>query len=279
MFRYQEISPSPRLRDVVSTFWLLEHDGTVCDPQRVVPDGHAELILNWGTPYNYLKGNDWSRQPHCFLAGQLDRPLLLKSDGPAKMLGIGLHPAGAASLIGHPMHELSGRFTPLEELSSALARACDRALDSPDPLAVVEDALLSEYGSSPRRDLLIEEAIRLIAATKGNADLSAVARTVGLSLRQLERRFNVTVGLPPKRFSRIQRFSNVFRRLRDDSRDWAEIAAACGYYDQAHLIRDCKAFAGQTPAILLAQDADLARHFYQRHHVSHSSNTSIPRSR
>ena len=72
------------------------------------------------------------------------------------------------------------------------------------------------------------------------------------------------VGLAPKVFCRIQRFTQVFGAIEQPGSDWAATAAACGYYDQAHLIRDCKRLAGHTPAVLLAEDADLARHFYRR---------------
>jgi AraC-like DNA-binding protein len=101
---------------------------------------------------------------------------------------------------------------------------------------------------------------------------------LGVSIRQMERRFNAGVGLPPKLFCRMQRFVQVFRAIGTQPNKWADTAVACGYYDQAHLIRDFKSFSGETPAALLAEDADLARHFLKRFGVSrfgvsHSYNT------
>lgn len=78
------------------------------------------------------------------------------------------------------------------------------------------------------------------------------------------------VGIPPKLLSRMQRFQRVFAVLENAGAGWADAAVECGYYDQAHLIRDFPEFAGKAPAALLAEDTDLARHF-----VSHFSNTAV----
>ena len=272
--RYREIAPSPRLRPIVRSFWLLEHDGRDSAPQRVAPDGHSELILNWRNPFEARQGSGWIWQPRCFFAGQLAGPLLLRPGGPAKMLGVSFHPHGAAAIFPHPMQELGGLFTPLEDLAPDLARLLDRALDSPATVAAVEAALIAAADQlDRRRDRLIEEAVRRMVHPGGASNLATLARDLGLSHRQLERRFQTAVGLPPKIFCRIQRFTGVFRALEEQPRSWAKTAIACGYYDQAHLIRDCKAFSGQTPAVLMAEEADLARHFYQRFGVSHLSNT------
>src|SRR5277367_1255003 len=148
MIRYCEIRPPDRLRPFINTFWVLEHDGQDAAPQRVVPDGHSELILNWGQPFESFRAGQWHGQPRCFLAGQIDGPLLLRPNGPARMLGIGFHPHGAARVFAHPMHELSGRFTPVDDLSPALARKLNHAMESRDPIAAVEAALVSAENTS-----------------------------------------------------------------------------------------------------------------------------------
>ena len=66
---------------------------------------------------------------------------------------------------------------------------------------------------------------------------------------------------------RIQRFQRVFREL-ESGGNWVQAALACGYYDQAHLVRDMRQFAGETPSALLKGD-ELARHF-----LSHFSKTA-----
>jgi AraC-like DNA-binding protein len=271
---YREIRPSARLRPFVDSFWILEHDGHDAAPQRVVPDGHPELILNWSQPFEAFEAGEWRSQPRSFLAGQIDGPLLLRPRGPAKMLGVRFHPHGAARVLAPPMHDLSGRFTPLDALSPALSRELERALESAQPVAAVEAALLSAAEASGDGDVLVAEAVRRITIERGAADLAALARELGLSIRQLERRFHLHVGLSPKLFCRMQRFNGVFRALGEEPQSWVDTAAACGYYDQAHLIRDFKSLTGSTPAILLAQDADLARHFLLRFGVSHLYNTA-----
>jgi AraC-like DNA-binding protein len=276
--RYREIRPSARLRPFIDRFWILEHDAEDAAPQRVVPDGRAGLILNWSQPFESLQAGQWRGQPRCFFAGQIEGPLLLRPSGPARILGIRFHPHGAASVLAGPMHELSGRFTPVEDLSPALSRNLDRALESPEPIAAVEAALLSAEEFSAGGDLIAAEPVRRITLAQGVSDLGALARDLGVSVRQLERRFQASVGLPPKLFCRMQRFNNVFRIVEQQSCNWVDTAVACGYYDQAHFIRDCKSLSGSTPAILLADDADLARHFYLRTGVSHSYNTARRRS-
>jgi AraC-like DNA-binding protein len=269
--RYREIPPAPRLRPFVESFWMLECDGGPA--QRVVPDGHPELILNVGEPFEYLDERGWVRQPKYFFAGQIRGPLLLRPSGHAQILGIRFTPHGAPALLEPPMNELAGRFTALGDVSPRLQCELEHALDSRDVMKSVEGAL-SRAISARGSDRAIALAVREIRASQGAAGLAELASGLNLSSRQFERRFNAAVGLSPKMFCSLERFTQVFRAISVDRLSWVNTALACGYYDQAHLIRDFKRFSGETPAVLLAPEADLARHFLSRFGVSHSSNTN-----
>jgi AraC-like DNA-binding protein len=238
---------------MVACYWVLEDaaPGTV---QRVVPDGRPELILNLGQPFESLQNGRWQPQPQCFFAGQLTGPLLLRATARSRVLGIRFRPGGAGQLLGMPMQELTDQAIPAGDLGlHSLARHAT--------FPGIERALLDlERGSV---DPLVDEAARLLGRSP---DVGATAALLGVSPRQLERRFKTRVGMSPKHFARIRRFQRVFHAMEGDG-GWVDAAAACGYYDQAHLIRDFRALAGEAPSHLLAGD-DLARHF-----LSHFSKT------
>jgi methylphosphotriester-DNA--protein-cysteine methyltransferase len=88
----------------------------------------------------------------------------------------------------------------------------------------------------------------------------------------MERRFKRQVGIGPKLFCRIQRFQRVFREI-ESGGNWVQAALACGYYDQAHLVRDMRQFSGETPTALLDGD-ELARHFLSD--FSKTPNRALP---
>jgi AraC-like DNA-binding protein len=75
----------------------------------------------------------------------------------------------------------------------------------------------------------------------------SVAEEVGWSSKHLIAMFKKQIGLPPKAVARILRFHGIVRRLnRECVTSWADAAAASGYSDQSHLIRDFRRFMGES---------------------------------
>ena len=143
-------------------------------------------------------------------------------------------------------------------------------------IAAIETLLISyvlRIKTEPSAILLA----RKIVDRGGIVSVDQLANETGISARQLERRFLIEVGIGPKLLSRIVRFQQVFRAVEKCDGAWAPIAVECGYYDQAHLIRDFNQFAQQTPAVLFAEQSELTHAFTRKDRTSDFSNTAIER--
>ena len=273
---YGEITPGPAAARYIQCYWLLEDDAPSDVVQRIVPDGRPELIFNFAQPFENQVRGKWRAQPDCFFVGQITGPMLLRAKGPARILGIRFHPHGASRVFGMPVRELTDSVVRVEDISQQISRGLRRleGLRSPSTMRDALDALFDAAASSSNGDpRIIPGAVSQIERRCGQVSVSATAGEAGLSVRQFERRFRDAVGISPKLFCRMQRFQRVFRMFEDAREDWVGTAIRCGYFDQAHLIRDFREFAGTTPTALLADETDLVRRFVRSRAVSHLSNT------
>ena len=255
---YRQYQPSEPAARFVACYWTLEETpGAVRAVQRIVPDGCPEMILNLGEPFESFQDQVWEPQPARFFAGQLTGPMFVRPCGAATIIGVRFHPDGASRAFGIPLGELTDTVVALDELAPALARELKR-IESTQQIAALDEIFASLNGPADR---VVSASLAAIMRASGAIDIEDVAAHAGLSRRQLERRFTAQVGMPPKLFCRIRRFQRVFQAIEGSRARWADTAIECGYYDQAHLIRDFRDFAGEPPVALLCADTDLATHF------------------
>jgi AraC-like DNA-binding protein len=261
---------------------MLEDKSPVSCVQRIIPDGRTTLILNFGNPFESHANGAWNSQPECFFVGQITGPLLLRPYGAAGMLGVQFRPEGATQLLRLPICELTDSAVPLEDLSRRLFREFEwvRDLSSTTKAAAALDSILNVFAERACIDYdPVSYAVSNLERTDGLMRIREVADHIGWSTRQLQRRFKDAVGISPKLFGRMQRFQGVFRTMEDATSEWVNAAVRCGYYDQAHLIRDFREFSGKTPTALLDQEIDLSRRFVQPRRMSHFSKTGEGKSR
>ncbi len=277
--RYSEIPSRPPLNRFVECLWTLEGDGPSPGgaPERILPDGCVELILNFGERFSQHQNNERELQPRHFLVGQMSGPILISPNGAVQLLGIRFHPGGTAPFLRVPMNELTDQIAELGSLSSELERelllVSEDLPSLPDKIAAVEIALIARLMRGSPQSSAIRLAARIVDSA-GSISVDQLAVAAGISSRQLERRFLREIGVGPKLLGRILRFQQVFRAVERVDSAWASIAVECGYYDQAHLIRDFSQFAGQTPAVLLAERSALTEAFTRKTRMSDFSNTA-----
>jgi AraC-like DNA-binding protein len=254
--QFSQHSPRSRLAPVVKTIWRAT--GTRAEfsaPEPIVPDGCVELIFNLGDPF---VGEDGLLQPRVLLAGQMTRAVVALPTGDVDLLGVRFHTARAGAALRVRTFELQDCLVEASSVIPTIDRVGDELRNLADDrrLEHLNHAIGLTTGN---RCADVDHALNVIDRAHGNVSVESVARSVGISRRHLERRFNDEVGLGVKQMARIRRVHAALRLIdRHPLLSGAEIAAQCGYSDQAHLIRECKALTGQTPARLMTSNRSLA---------------------
>ncbi|MFE3290351.1 helix-turn-helix domain-containing protein [Rhodococcus sp. NPDC059234] len=189
-------------------------------------------------------------------SGIATTPVTIAHDGRQHGVQLSLTPAGARALLGVPTAALGAWIVGLGELFGAdAAEIGDRiaATESwADRFAILDEVLTRRLRDDPI-DPHLTQAWRLLVA--GDARVGDVAREVGWSRRHLVGRFTAEFGVTPKDAARVARFhrSHQLMRARPDV-SLADVAARCGYYDQAHLARDWRDLAGKPPSRWRAEE-------------------------
>jgi AraC-like DNA-binding protein len=236
----------PALRGYVRSYTGYEEWSAEPLCRREVPSGDVTLILS---PDSVLS---LPERHVSFVAGLYDRETHVEHGGSQHGVEVRLTPLGAHALFGVAMHELANRVVELDDLLGS-AELVDRMWDEDgwEARFAVLDAALARARREPSRE--IAWAWGRLRASAGRIEVGALARELGWSHRRLIARFREQVGLPPKTVARVLRFERVSQLLREaPAPRLAEVAFECGYYDQAHLNRDFREFAGTTPGEYVA---------------------------
>jgi AraC-like DNA-binding protein len=226
-----------------------------------LPDGHVELVFNLGEPVGLAGPAYCGDQPERAVVGPLSKALRLEYRGPVNTFGIRFHPARGAGFLGRVATELVDRLLPLAEICVPLDRALAQLIfDHPNletdaGRAALDCALLHQLPSALPEDNSIVAMVDRLALSGVMPQVSEIARELGISTRQLQRRFRAAVGVPPKRFERVLRFARVWQLASMRPREtWADLAAEHGYADQAHLVREFRAFGAEPPTHIFTPD-------------------------
>lgn len=258
---YRAYKPGPPLSDRVVYLWAIR-DVPVHAHERIVPSGTLELVVNLREDSLRIYApnlKEWRRYSGAVVSGAYRRFFVIDTRDHASIVGVHFAPGGALPFLGVPPGELADRHIDLEMLwgSGALVlreRLCTAATVA-DRFAILEEALrsrLTEVTGHPA----VPVALGLLGGPR--VTVGEVAARVDLSRRRFIEVFTAEVGMTPKRLSRVLRFQRAAELARRVHRpDWGELAAACGYFDQSHLVRDVGEFTGTSPSRLRPASQDV----------------------
>ncbi|MCI0534785.1 MAG: AraC family transcriptional regulator [Verrucomicrobiales bacterium] len=252
----------PPLADFVERFWY-SSDAPLHQTVRIVPTGTMELVFNLGE--NELGFSD-TEQPGSYrsfsgavFSGAHARPLFVHTR--KHVVGVHFKPGGAFRFLGVPASELVnthvdvealwGRFT--QDLREQLRTAANPA----KCFRILERILAARLENASEEHRVVRAALEIFRRDAGEAKTRDLAAHLGLSQRHFIKIFSNQVGVTPKQFARVQRFQRAVDLTRESSKpEWADVAAACGYFDQSHLIHEFQTLSGLSPAEFLRQRSE-----------------------
>ena len=270
---YHTYIPSPPLSDFVELFWFSEGFDQAHKKERKLPDGSMGLVINLREDsfqiYDRRDPNRCESFRGCLFSGVQSEFIVIDTANQACVMGVHFKPGGAFPFFAMPASELHDVHVPLDELWGTSARELrDRLLEAETTEAkflILEQCLLARVARPLVRHPAVSFALKEIQSVPHQQAISNLTEQIGLSPRRFIQVFTEQVGLTPKLFCRVRRFQQVLRSLQSgniDGRqiDWAGIAASCGYFDQAHFIRDFKAFSGLNPTAWFALRGEHINH-------------------
>ena len=265
-FSYAELPVPDSLRPHVRAVWhlqagALDGNATVADP--IIPDGCTEIVLNCGDAMLQHDAGASAAQPRLAVVAGQWRPTVVTPTGTMDIWGIRLQPWSAGAFLDARIADLQARTESLDDVTGTMGRALRVAMDS-DPSsrgAHLMAALTHHARTVPAPDTRAVALARHAISEMHDPGVRAIAAWSGLGVRQVQRVFAGTIGIPPKLLMRLGRFQRALVLARAGERSWAAIAANSGYYDQSHLARDCRQFAGTTLSQLFGPEETLTELF------------------
>jgi AraC-like DNA-binding protein len=250
------------LAEAVRELWFLRGPAPARF-ERIFPMTDAHLIVNLAEqPYRVLEEADapWRALGPAFCSGLRSRFVVSESPDLIVNAGAVVRPDGLG-LLGLDPAVVAGAVSSQPWLDGVAALGADASAEA--TLDALEAILTGRLPSGVEPDAVVRDAVERLEIDPSQG-IAAVAARYGVGHPSFVARFRRATGSTPKRFAELVRFHDLIDRMPVvATASWSDLAVAAGYYDQSHVIRDFKRFAGFTPADyhrrVSAAGADAAR--------------------
>jgi AraC-like DNA-binding protein len=249
--RYGEHRPPAALADVVQCFWTVRSSVPIQAVRQtlVLPDGCTDIIFNFGDAPE--RGGAGGHGERAYAVGTMTRAVTVGHTGDVDILGVRFRPGAGPRLLRFEAAALVDGWTVLDAVwpdgRHLWQRLAGEAVT--DRTGPLRDALVRARVAAAAPDRHLRRALGLIEARRGAITVEDLSTGTGVGRRQLERLFIRDVGVSPKAAARIARVEHALQLLRAARpAGLAGVAAAAGFFDQAHMTREVRRVTGVTPA-------------------------------
>jgi len=164
-------------------------------------------------------------------------------------------PYASSLFFPNPASEFTNELIDLNDIFRKESDALyNRLMEQPaleQKIEILEKFLIGRLMNFKKSDRQLKLMVQ-ICNNCTNADrplnIQDLSARYGFSDRYIQKLFMDWVGLTPKKYFSVRRFNKSLDLIRSSSASLTSIAFECGYFDQAHFIKEFKSYTGLTPA-------------------------------
>lgn len=264
----QLFRPRPSLAPYIAYFGYWDHWTGDAHRSRALPRGAATIVIDIGgrrhLDFYEADGRTRIDVSPAFITGAGTDSYVTGVEAAQTIMTVHFRPAGALPFLGVPLGQVTDSCVALADLwGSEATMLRERLIDAPSPasrVVLLEAYLLARANGrvvAPHSDVLT-----VLAAAERNPSMrvSEAAAVTGLSPKRLTALFREQAGLAPKAYLRVRRLQAALRRLDSGAVCGATLATDLGYFDQAHFVREFRAFTASTPTQYLQRRSSMPGH-------------------
>jgi AraC-like DNA-binding protein len=259
------ILPHPLLLPYVRCFAVRKFDTGDCEfPKAMIADHEMTMAFFLHSKLFEFTAFDKDIIPYtvnkngyaecCFAGLQTSTKGFLVFKGLTTLLNIHFKPTGFFYIFNISPKELVDKMDDTKSILSneilLLHEQMHESNNISDCVVLLENFLIKKLISQKPhyKHTGISDACDFLINKKGMYCVKQLASDYNTTVQTLEVQFTEQVGIDPKYFCRVLRFNTaVNTKLYNPNKSWTDVAYSCGYYDQAHLIKDFKEFTLLSP--------------------------------
>lgn len=237
--------PIAALRKLVDYIWVVDFDLLADDHREdvIIPLGYLNIIFNYGSDYRLVVEDQEVVLPNTAVIGQIKRAKHVRYGQQLYQIGITLTPLGYIQLFHLSSLELTERIVQAHDVDPELDELYQKMRGFKDvgqPLKAINQYLLHRIAINKKDTDRIEKMLTYVEREYEHLNIVSMAKFFCISVSTLERFFKKYIGLTPKAYGDIVKFRKHVEDegLREDMQ--------YRYYDQSHLIKTSRKFAGRT---------------------------------
>lgn len=246
--------PSPILKPFIKNYWTCRHDTDVLEV--MYPSGCVELCIDLSTNDTVRhRGDSSMKVPNLEILGHWTIPTRAAINKGNTCLITRFQPHASSLFFPNPAADFTNESIDLGDIFSKDSdELYNRLMEQPSleqKIEVLEEFLIQRLirnKKSSHQLNLVECLCNHVANEDRALSIQNLSARYGFSERYIQKLFMDWVGLTPKKFFSVRRFNKSLELIRSSAAPLTSIAFECGYFDQAHFIKEFKSYTGLTPA-------------------------------